>query len=47
MRGCAEPYINLTFLIENKMSLYQSRQVKYNGHICQKTYHRLFIKKVF
>lgn len=43
--GCHEPCINLelykTIAYFNNIP---SRQINYNGKICQKTYHRLFIK---
>lgn len=45
--GCDEPCINLGTY--SKMPYYKelkSRQKYFNGKLCQKTYHRLFIKKV-
>ena len=43
--GCCEPAIRLTTLKLNpKFKEYKSRQIVYNGNVCQKTYHRLLIK---
>ena len=43
--GCCEPAIRLSTLKLNpKFKEYKSRQIIYNGNVCQKTYHRLLIK---
>lgn len=45
--GCCEPCINLaTYKLANYFKEIPSRQIKHNGVICQKTYHRLLIKRV-
>lgn len=42
---CGEPCIDLKILKQNpKFKEYKSRQIICNGVLCQKTYHRLFIK---
>ena len=42
---CCEPAIRLTTLkLKDNFKEYKSRQINYNGNICQKTYHRLLIK---
>jgi hypothetical protein len=42
---CHEPCIDLETLKQNpKFKEYKSRQIMYNGKLCQKTYHRLFIR---
>lgn len=44
--GCCEPAIRLSTLKSNpKFTEYKSRQIVFNGNICQKTYHRIFIKR--
>ena len=44
--GCREPCIRLDILRKKpKFKEYKSRQVIFNGVKCQKTYHRLFIKR--
>lgn len=43
-RGCDEPFLNLNNIKNLGKEIYQSRQVSFEGRICQKTYHRLFIK---
>lgn len=44
---CHEPAINLEELKKKKrFTEYKSRQVIVNGIVCQKTYHRLFIRRV-
>ena len=44
--GCCEPAIRLSTLKLNpKFKEYKSRQIIYNGNVCQKTYHRPLIKK--
>ena len=43
--GCAEPYLNLKYIRSFGKTEYKSRQVNFNGKACQKTYHRLFIRK--
>ena len=44
--GCCEPAIRLSTLkLIPKFKEYKSRQIIYNGNVCQKTYHRLLIKK--
>ena len=43
---CDEPCIDLDELRKRpNFKEYQSRQIKYNDKICQKTYHRIFIRK--
>ena len=43
---CHEPAISLTKLKSNKsFKEYKSRQILVNNVLCQKTYHRYFIKK--
>lgn len=43
---CREPCIKLKTLKQNPgFKEYKSRQIMYNGELCQKTYHRLFIKR--
>ena len=43
---CVEPCINLEVLKKRpKFTEYKSRQIIYNGEICQKTYHRILIRK--
>jgi hypothetical protein len=45
--SCCEPAINLSILKKDpKFKEYKSRQVVYNGTLCQKSYHRVLIKKV-
>ena len=42
---CCEPCINLEILKQNPaFKEYKSRQVMYNGKLCQKTYHRILIR---
>jgi hypothetical protein len=42
---CQEPCISLDKLRKNpNIKEYKSRQMKFNGTLCQKTYHRIFIK---
>lgn len=44
--GCCEPCINLELLKQrNNFTEYKSRQCFYNNVLCQKTYHRLLIKR--
>jgi hypothetical protein len=44
---CDEPCIALDTLKKNpNFKEYKSRQVKSNGKLCQKTYHRIFIKHI-
>ena len=46
--SCCEPAIKLdTLKLNPKFKEYKSRQIKYNGNICQKTYHRILIKCKF
>lgn len=43
---CDEPCIDLEELRKRpNFKEYKSRQIKYNNKICQKTYHRIFIRK--
>lgn len=43
--GCYEPCINLTiYKNKPKFKEFKSRQITYNGNLCQKTYHRIIIK---
>lgn len=43
---CREPCINLEVLKQNTVfNEYKSRQIVHNGILCQKTYHRVFIKR--
>ena len=44
-RGCVEPCINLETIRQLGKAEIKSRQTKYNGVLCQKTYHRLLIRK--
>ena len=44
-RGCVEPCINLETIRQLGRTEIKSRQTKYNGVLCQKTYHRLLIRK--
>ena len=45
--GCCEPAINLTTLKQDpKFKEFKSRQITHNNIICQKFYHRIFIKKI-
>lgn len=42
---CHEPCIDIKVLKHNPVfKEYKSRQIMYNGKLCQKTYHRIFIK---
>ena len=42
---CCEPCIDLEILKQNPaFKEYKSRQVMYNGKLCQKTYHRILIR---
>lgn len=44
---CCEPCINIdTFKKCDYFKPYKSRQIIYNGRLCQKTYHRLLIRKI-
>lgn len=44
--GCVEPCINIeTLKLAGKFTEYKSRQLMYNGNICQKTYHRILIRR--
>lgn len=44
--SCCEPAIRLTTLkLNSNFKEYKSRQIVYNGNVCQKTYHRIFIKR--
>lgn len=43
---CREPCIELTIFKKLPyFKAYKSRQIVYNGKLCQKTYHRIFIRK--
>ena len=42
---CHEPCIDLEALKRNPtFKEYKSRQIMYDGKLCQKTYHRIFIR---
>lgn len=44
---CCEPCINIdTFKECDYFRPYKSRQIIYNGRLCQKTYHRLLIRRI-
>lgn len=44
--GCCEPCIDLNIFKNMKnFTEYKSRQIVYNNHICQKTYHRILIRR--
>ena len=44
--GCHEPAIEIELYKKtNYFKNIPSRQIIHNGKLCQKTYHRLFIKK--
>ena len=42
---CCEPCIDLDIIKKLGKIEYKSRQIRYNSKICQKTYHRLLIKR--
>ena len=45
--GCCEPAIRLTTLkAKTSFKEYPSRQIIHNGNVCQKTYHRILIRKI-
>jgi len=44
---CCEPCIDLNILKQNpKFKEYKSRQLIHEGKVCQKTYHRILIKRI-
>lgn len=44
---CHEPCISVAILKkQNGFKEYKSRQIIFNGILCQKTYHRIFIKRI-
>ena len=45
--GCAEPATRLDVLkTQKKFKEYKSRQIYIDGILCQKHYHRIFIKRI-
>lgn len=44
-RGCVEPCIDLAILKALGKQEIKSRQLKHNGRLCQKTYHRLLVRR--